>query len=249
MACAALTLTACESGASGDGKGKGKDDERANGKLLSQSLQLFKDAPSVRVSYQMTEGSEVRVEVSSDRQNNCHVVAENEAFRFDVERGGRAWMRWSDAYLDMGSAGADGAQANKELRGKWLELSHDSKIRKNMAERCALTDMRKLADQMTGPHRGAYRDAEVTEQGERLIPLRQGDQGNSVTTYVQADGKPYPRKLVMDTPKVASVPVDVRFLAYGEPVAVEPPKDSQTVRSARIEALAEKNLALGLTGS
>ncbi|MBT2383294.1 hypothetical protein [Streptomyces sp. ISL-11] len=241
---ATLTLTACESGA----QSADADKARANAELLSRSLQLFKDAPSVQVSTKAAVAMGGRVEISVDRENNCRVVAQNELFRVLVDHGGRTWMSWSDTYLDAG-ASPEGAQLYKELHGKWLELSHDGKIRKSMVETCALAAVHEIADKMTAPGKGAFRDAEVTEQGERLIPLRQGERGNSVTVYAKADGKPYARKIVVDMPTVAPEPVDFQFHAYGEPASVKPPKATETVHSARIEALAERNLAAGLSHS
>ncbi|MBF6048400.1 hypothetical protein GO001_24840 [Streptomyces sp. NRRL B-1677] len=237
-----LTLTACGGGARSAEANK----ERANRDLLSRSLQLFKDAPSVRVSTKAAVAMGGLVEISVDREKNCSVVAQNEVFRVRIERGGRAWMTWSDAYLNAGFS-KDGPELFKGLHGKWLELSQDGKIRKSMVDTCALPPVHEIADKMAAPGKGAYRDAEVTEEGERLTPLRQGDRGNSVTVFAKADGKPYVRKIVVDMPTVAPEPIEFLIPAYGEPVTVTPPRASETVRSTHLEALAEKNLATGLS--
>ncbi|WP_188273499.1 hypothetical protein [Streptomyces sp. CBMA152] len=239
-----LTLTACEGGASS----AGENGRRADSELLSQSLQLFKAASSVRVSADSAVAMGGRVDISVDRDDNCRVTAQNRVFHVAVERGGRTWMNWSDDLLDIGAVSPEGVQLKQELSGKWLELSPKGRIHRSMADLCALTAVRQLADQMATPGRRAVRDTEITEQGERLVPLRQGGQGNSVTVYVKADGTPYMRRLTVDMPTVAPQPVDFQFQGYGESVTVQPPKVTQTVRSARIEALAEKNLAAGLPG-
>ncbi|MFE0043711.1 hypothetical protein [Streptomyces albireticuli] len=67
---------------------------------------------------------------------------------------------------------------------------------------------RDIAGKMAAPGKGALRDTEVTEQGEHLIPLRQGEEGNAVTVYAKADGKPCPRKIVVDMPIAAPEPVE-----------------------------------------
>ncbi|MGP4087546.1 hypothetical protein [Streptomyces sp. KR55] len=102
---------------------------------------------------------------------------------------------------------------------------------------------------MSDPGQRATRKPDITVDGERLVPLRRGEKGNSVTAYVEVGDKPYPRKLVVDIPTFAPTPVDFRLDAYGEPVTVDPPAASRTIRSAPIEALAEDHLAAGLHGS
>lgn len=155
-------------------------------------------------------------------------------------------MTWREDLLKLATASEENAELRGELLGKWLRLSHDGRIRKSMVDLCALTPLRDLTDQMAQPGRRTVREAEVTEQGERLVPLRQGEPGNSATAYVTSGGKPYIRKLVVDLAASVPEPVDFEFHAYGEPVVVEPPKASETVNSVRIEAWAERDLAAGL---
>ncbi|WP_189894112.1 hypothetical protein [Streptomyces canarius] len=239
----ALGLTSCESG-TGDA---GKDRQGTDGELLSRSVRLFEDASSVRVTARAAVAMGSSVEISADRKANCRVDAQNEAFHVAVRSGGRTWMRWSDSLLERSSAlGAEEQELYQGLHGKWLELDRDGRIRKSMVDLCALNPVRTIAEQLSAPGQRASRGPAVTENGERLIPLRQGEEGNSLTVFVKADGKPYPRKLVVDMPTFASEPVDFQLDAYGDHVSVEPPKAAETVRSARIEALAERHLAAGL---
>ncbi|MDN3261252.1 hypothetical protein QWJ26_15805 [Streptomyces sp. CSDS2] len=129
---------------------------------------------------------------------------------------------------------------------KWLALSTDGRIRKSMTDLCQLTALRQVVDQISASGLNTVRQAETTEDGERLTPLRQGSDGNSVTTYVAANGKPYPRKIVVDAPTFNPLPVDFRLSSYGEPVTITPPEDTRTVRSANVEAMAEDDLAANL---
>ncbi|WP_327257247.1 hypothetical protein [Streptomyces sp. NBC_01244] len=241
----ALALTACEGGASSSGSTK----QGTDGELLAQSIQLFRDTPSVRVTAKAAVAMGSGVEISVDRDKNCRVDAQGGFFHVAVERGGRTWMSWSDDYLQRAATSPDGERLDKELRGKWLELGQDGRIRKSMVDLCALTALRSATDQLAEPRQSATREPETTEDGERLVPLRRGEDGNSVTAYVDAGEKPYPRKLVVDVATFAPTPVEFWLGAYGEAVTVEPPAALQTVRSAAIEALAEKNLAAGLPGS
>jgi hypothetical protein len=256
LVAAALTLTACEGGATDatdatdavkdERNAAGKGERNAAGEMQADSLRLFRGASSVQVTTRSAVAMGAPVEISVDRERNCRVVARSEVFRVLVERGGRTWMTWREDLVRLGTATEENAELRGELLGKWLRLSHDGRIRKSMVDLCALTPLRDLTDQMARPGSRTVREADVTEQGERLVPLRQGERGNSATAYVKAYGEPYLRKLVVDL--AASVPesVDFEFHAYGEPVVVEPPKTSETVSSARIEALAERDLAAGL---
>ncbi|MFJ2730078.1 hypothetical protein [Streptomyces collinus] len=239
----ALGLTSCESGVGG----AGEDRQGTDGALLSQSLRLFEDASSVRVTARAAVAMGSSVEITADREENCRVDAQNQAFHVVLQGGGRTWMRWSDALLDRGAAlGPEERQLYQGLHGKWLELDRHGRIRESMVDLCALDAVHTIANQMSGPGRRAERRPVVTENGERLLPLRQGEKGNSLTVFVKADGKPYPRKLVIDMPTFASEPVGFKFDLYGGPVSAEPPEAATTVRSARLEALAETHLASGL---
>jgi hypothetical protein len=240
---ATLALAACESGAGG----AATDLQSTDGALLSQSFQLFKESPSVRVTARAAVAMGTRVEIATDRRKNCLADAQNGFFQVAVERGGRTWMRWSDDVLDPARAiSARQTELSKGLRGKWLQLSSDGRIRKSMVDLCALAAVHTIAEQLSQPGQQAVREAEVSENGERLAPLRQGEKGHSVTAYVTTDGKPYPRKIVVDMPTFAPEPVDFLLDAYGDPVSVKPPETSRTVRSEHLEALAEEELAAGL---
>lgn len=242
---AALALTAC----GGEAGGAVTDPQSTDGALLSQSFQLFKQAPSVRVTARAAVAMGTRVEITTDRRKNCLADAQNGFFQAAVEHGGRTWIRWSDDVLDPARAiSARQTELSKGLRGKWLELSDNGRIRKSMVDLCTLATVHTIAEQLSQPGQRAVREDEVNdENGERLAPLRQGEKGNSVTAYVKTDGKPYPRKIVVDMPTFAPEPVDFLLDAYGDPVSVKPPERSRTVRSEHLEALAEKELAAGLS--
>ncbi|MFF5700922.1 hypothetical protein ACFY7H_00140 [Streptomyces sp. NPDC012794] len=237
-----LALTACEGGASRAGNTK----QSTDGELLSRSMQLFRDAPSVRVAAKAAVAFGSGVEISVDRDKNCRVDAQSGFFQVAVERGGRTWMKWSDDHLQKSATKPNGKRLEKELRGKWLELGQEGRIRKSMVDLCALTPLRTVTDQLVKPGQRATREPETTEDGMRIVPVRWGEAGNSVTAYLVAGEEPYPHKIVVDIPGFALEPVDFWLADYGEPVRVEPPAASQTVRSAAIEALAEQDLALGL---
>ncbi|MFJ3876895.1 hypothetical protein ACIPW5_05505 [Streptomyces sp. NPDC090077] len=245
-----LALTACEGGASGaGGTGQGAED----GALFAESVRLFRDAPSVRVTAPSAVALGSRVAIFVDRDKNCRVDAQNGFFRVVVERGGRTWVRWSEDYLQRDAHTPDGERLEKALSGKWLELGQEGRIRKSMVDLCALTPLRSVADELVKPGRRAVREPETTENGERLLPLRWGEEPSTVTAYVKPGAKPgdkaYPRKLAVDIVGFSLTPVDFLLDGYGEPVAAQPPAAALTVRSASIEALAEKHLAVGLHGS
>ncbi|MCZ0211220.1 hypothetical protein OZK63_38265 [Streptomyces sp. UMAF16] len=211
--------------------------------LLGRSLRLYKDAPSVTVTARAGVAMGSPVAISTDRRRNCRVHAQNGAFEVIIERGDRTWMSWGADFLSLRGTDDPLYQA---LNGKWLALSTDGRIRKSMTDLCRLTALRQVVDQISAPGRNTVRQAETTEDGERLTPLRQGSDGNSVTTYVAANGKPYPRKIVVDVPTFNPLPVDFHLSSYGDPVTIKPPKDTQTVRSAHVEAMAENDLAPNL---
>ncbi|MEU2435959.1 hypothetical protein ABZ595_07130 [Streptomyces rubradiris] len=215
----------------------------AEQELLGRSLRLYKDAPSVTVTTRaaVTMGSPVAV--STDRRHNCRIHAQNGAFEVMVERGDRTWMSWGGGFLSLRGTDDPLYQA---LNGKWLALSTDGRIRKSMTDLCQLTALRQVVEQISAPGRNTARQPETTEDGERLTPLRQGSDGNSVTTFVAANGKPYPRKIVVDVPTFNPLPVDFHLSSYGTPVTIKPPEDTKTVSSANIEAMAEDELAANL---
>ncbi|MFD8141743.1 hypothetical protein [Streptomyces sp. NPDC059708] len=243
-----LALTACEGGASSAGSA-GSSKQSADGVLLSQSMQLFRDSPSVRVTARSAVAMGSGVGISVDRDKNCRVEAQGGFFKVAVERGGRTWMTWSDDSLQKAATGPDGERLKKELRGKWLELAEEGRIRKSMVDLCALTPLRTVTDQLARPSKHTARQPETTEDGERLVPLRLAEGNMSVTAFIKDGEKPYPHKLIVNIPTFAPTPVDFWLDAYGEPVTVAPPAAAQTVRSASIEALAERHLAAGLPSS
>ncbi|MEU9945538.1 hypothetical protein [Streptomyces lavendulae] len=244
----ALTLTACQGEASSSGSNTKRGND-ADGKLLSRSMQLFRDASSVRVTARSAVAMGSAVEISVDRDKNCRVDAQNGFFRVAVERGGRTWMKWREDLLDNAATTPDGERLDKALGGKWLELGQDGRIRKSMVDLCTMASLHNVANVLADPRQRAIREPETTENGERVVPVRRGEDRNSVTAYVAVGEKPYPRKLVVDIATFSPTPVEFKLDAYGEPVTVTPPPASLTVRSAPVEALAEKNLAAGLPGS
>ncbi|MFH8939489.1 hypothetical protein [Streptomyces griseosporeus] len=215
----------------------------ADQELLKESLQLFKNAPSVTVTTRAAVAMGSPVAISMDRQHNCRINAQNGAFQVLVEHGDRTWIKWNEIFL--GLQGTDDP-LYQTLNGKWLELSTEGRIRKSMTDLCHLTVLNQVIDQISAPGRSTARQPETTQDGERLTPLRQGTDGNAVTTYVMAQGKPYPHKILVDVPTFNPEPVTFQLSSYGEPVTVKPPKDTLTVRSAQTEAMAEKTLVAGL---
>jgi hypothetical protein len=216
----------------------------ADQELLQESLRLFKNASSVTVTARAAVAMGSPVTISTDRQRNCRINAQNGAFQVMIEHGDRTWINWDKELLGLRGTDDPLYQA---LNGKWLELSTGGRIRKSMTDLCHLTVLNQVVDQISAPGRSTVRQAETTQDGQRLTPLRQGTDESAVTTYVTANGKPYPRKILVDVPTFNPEPVDFQLGSYGDPVAVKPPKDTLTVRSTRIETMAEENLAAGLS--
>ncbi|WP_367044478.1 hypothetical protein [Streptomyces sp. Je 1-332] len=222
-------------------------DEVRGERLSGESMELLRNAESLRIGLEMTTAARGREDISVhlDRRGNCTATFDSGPARkgdMIVVGGGAVYFRFSnetlDAVGDEASAGApELRQRARErialARGKYVKVPKKGGSSQGQASGALtkLCDLRSMLDQVAGAG-GTDTDGGVRAlpdkewHGRQVTPLVPTEGEGGMTAYLATGDEPY---IVGATQTTDDEQVEMRMSDYDKPVAARAPDPSLVI--------------------
>ncbi|WP_186319199.1 hypothetical protein [Streptomyces sp. SAJ15] len=252
-ACAALALaiTGCGSDKSDKGGKSDKDGSilgtkpdkgsdagselaKLSAKEISKKAETeLESAKSLRMKMDLTSaGTRQKMDLALDGSGNCAGSMEmgTEGSFELIKLSDKVWMKPDETFWKT-QAGSDGAAAAELFKGKWVHGSTSDEMFKDMTDVCDLAGFQQSLDTDDSDDK-MTKGTLVTVDGNKVIPVNgKSSDGDPMTLYVAAEGKPYPLKIVQKGTESGSI----ELTDWDKPVPTTTPPADQVVDMAKLQ--------------
>ncbi|MFG2628116.1 hypothetical protein [Streptomyces sp. NPDC048473] len=170
----------------------------------------------------------VALDLTLDRDGNCNGsvdLGKNQGSVRIVKRGDDIWVK-PDANFWKNQVPGGGSAFAAILNGRYMKGSADDPRLRDVANGCDLDTFQKLVSDNADNDRGTLnKGRKTTLGGASVVPLTRLRDGQTLTTYVAATGKPYPLRI---TVRGGGANAIVGFSAFDKPVPTATPPPDQT---------------------
>ncbi|MET9661831.1 hypothetical protein [Streptomyces sp. NPDC006510] len=168
------------------------------------------------------------LELTLDRDGNCNGsvdLGHSQGSVRIVKRGDDVWVK-PDANFWKNQVPGGGSAFAAILAGRYMKGSATDPRLRDLANGCDLDTFQKLVSDNANKDRGTLnKGRKTTLHGAPVVPLTRMRDGQTLTMYVAATGKPYPLRV---TVQGAGADAVVGFSAFDKPVPTTTPPPDQT---------------------
>ncbi|WP_326768910.1 hypothetical protein OG978_34115 [Streptomyces sp. NBC_01591] len=217
------------------GGGAARADDGIDKLTAQQIADRSRDALlSVRSLHLSTRGNlgenspRMTLELTLDRDGNCNGsvdLGHSQGSVRIVKRGDDVWVK-PDANFWKNQVPGGGSAFAAILGGRYMKGSADDPRLRGLANGCDLDTFQKLVSDNANNDRGTLNKGhKTTLDGAPVVPLTRMRDGQTLTMYVAATGKPYPLRI---TAQGGGTDAVVGFSAFDKPVPTTTPPPDQT---------------------
>ncbi|TVL90128.1 hypothetical protein [Streptomyces sp. SAJ15] len=239
-ACAALALAVTGCGGddkdSGEGGASGVEKLSAN-EVADRAREAMKSATSLKAKLEgVSEGEKTTAEFTLNTAGNCDssMDAGKSGGYSLIKIGDDIWMK-PTGMMGQAMVPTGGDVVEKKFKGKYI---HDTATNPAMKAMAGLCDIKRMQKDTTESQDKKWTKGGTAEvDGKKAVAIEgKNSEGDPMTLYVAAEGKPYPLKVELKGKDKATI----LYTGWDEDFTPKKPSAAETVELAQVEQEAKK---------